>query len=241
MSTNAIFYGIGVGPGPAGLIPMAAVRVLRTADVIVIPRARMSESSVAQHCVADLGLPPEKFQEIVFNMDAERTQAVRAYEETAGQIAKQLQEGKTVAYLTIGDSMTFSTYGYLLTALKRLIPTLECKTFPGITSYATIAAAVGWPLGQGKERVLILPCPDEAPELVKALHENEIVVLMKIGRRMAVVQEALAQCNAFECAIGQKVGLPDEVISTDLDRFLQSGGAGYLTTMIIRRRSETSQ
>jgi precorrin-2/cobalt-factor-2 C20-methyltransferase len=241
MSNNPVFYGIGVGPGPAGLIPMAAVRVLRSADVIVIPRARASESSVAQYCVADLGLPAEKFHEIVFNMDAERTQAIKAYEETARQIANQLEDGKTVAYLTIGDAMTFSTYGYLLSALKSLIPQLECKTFPGITSYATIAAAVGWPLGQGKERVLILPCPDEAPDLVKALHENDIVVLMKIGRRMSVVQEALSQCSGFECAIGQKVGLPEEVISTDLDQFLRSGGAGYLTTMIIRRRSKTSR
>jgi precorrin-2/cobalt-factor-2 C20-methyltransferase len=61
-------------------------------------------------------------------------------------------------YLTIGDALTYSTYGYVLAAVRDLYPECDCVTLPGITSYAAAAAALEWPLGVGK-RTLILPCP----------------------------------------------------------------------------------
>ncbi|WP_239688827.1 SAM-dependent methyltransferase [Aquitalea magnusonii] len=40
MSELGHFIGVGVGPGQAGLIPVAALQALQQADIIYLPRAR---------------------------------------------------------------------------------------------------------------------------------------------------------------------------------------------------------
>ena len=80
-----------------------------------------------------------------------------------------MRAGKDIAYLTIGDPFTYSTYTYTLAALKDCLPELRHRTYPGVTSYCAVAAATEFPLGEGKERVLILPCPDHLPELRAAI------------------------------------------------------------------------
>lgn len=236
----ATFYGIGVGPGAGGLIPLAAVSALQKADLILAPRARKSKWSVARECLAELNLPEEKFREVVYNMDPDRAETIAHYRELAIEIAGELGAGKTVAYLTIGDTLTYSTYGYTLAALQQVMPEANCVTIPGITSFATIAAAVNWPIGQGKERVLILPCPESPGELKNDIESHDMVVLMKIGQRLPMVVEVLSELAAgWECALAQRVGMSDQVVSTDVKDFLARGGGGYLTTILIRRKGDS--
>jgi len=159
MSLLGTFYGIGVGPGPAGYIPLAAVEALQQADIIYAPRAHSSETSVALQCLAGIDIAQERIREIEFTMDPDRTVLSEHYAQLAETIAVDLRAGLNVAYLTIGDSLTYSTYGYILAALREYLPGLPHRTFPGITSYAAAASAMGWPLGVGKERTLILPPP----------------------------------------------------------------------------------
>ncbi len=236
------FYGVGVGPGAGGLIPVAAVNALHKADLILAPRARKAKSSVARECLAGLDLPEGKFREVVYNMDPDRAETIAHYRELAAEIAAELAAGKTVAYLTIGDTLTYSTYGYTLAALQELMPEADCITIPGITSFAAIAAAVNWPIGQGKERVLILPCPETAQELRRDIESHDMIVLMKIGARMPMVAEVIDTLSPqWQCAVAQRIGHVDQVVSTDLKSFLANGGGGYLTTMLIRRNASAAE
>ncbi|NDU91940.1 MAG: precorrin-2 C(20)-methyltransferase, partial [Ferrovum sp.] len=187
MSTLGKFFGIGVGPGPAGLIPVAALAALRQADIIYLPRARASDISIARQCLAGLDLPEDRLREIEFNMDSSLSALGEYYGLLAQKIAMELREGLDVAYLTLGDSMTYSTCGYLLAALRDIEPALDQRIFPGITSFAATASAFGWPLGEGKERALILPCPETMEALRADILNHDIVVLMKIGKRLAAV------------------------------------------------------
>src|SRR5579872_5876699 len=154
MNELGTFAGIGVGPGPSGLITLAAWEALQQSAVIFCPRARHVQESIARQCLAGLDIPSERFREIVYNQDSEENGSGGRYIELAAEIARKLQASKNAAYLTIGDSFTYSTYAYVLAALLKILPGLRYRTFPGITSYAAIASAVGWPLGQGKERTL---------------------------------------------------------------------------------------
>jgi hypothetical protein len=52
------------------------------------------------------------------------------------------------------------TFNYTLRAVRATCPEAPWRVFPGVSSYAAIAAATRFPLGEGKERVLILPCPE---------------------------------------------------------------------------------
>lgn len=236
MSAFGRFFGIGVGPGPAGLIPVAAVTALRQADIIYLPRARTSEMSVARQCLAGIDLPEDRLREIEFNMDSDLCVLGEYYGLLARKIATDLRGGRHVAYLTLGDPMTYSTYGYLLAALRDLEPGLNQQTFPGITSFAATASAFGWPLGEGKERILILPCPETMEALRVDIQNHDIVVLMKIGKRLPAVLGLLREMGIQQhCAFAHRIGLPGEVLCADLTRLEPETSSGYLSTLLIRR------
>ena len=236
MNGLGAFWGIGVGPGPAGYIPLAAVEALRLADVVFAPRARGAETSVALQCLAGIDIPAHKLREIEFTMDPDRSVLREHYTALAETIAVELRAGRKVAYLTIGDTLTYSTYGYVLAALRDLLPDLPQRTFPGITSYAAAAAAMGWPLGEGRERTLILPCPEEAEALRRDIESHDIVVLMKIGARLPWVFDLLrAMGIAGHCAFARRLGLPDEMLSADVGSLSATEAMGYLATLLIRK------
>jgi len=237
MSKLGTFWGVGVGPGPAGFVSVAALEALKKADVIFHPRARSVQHSVAKQCLSGLDLPEERFREIIYSMDTDRVQIREHYEKLAEEIAVELRQGKNVAYLTIGDSLTYSTYNYTISALLSILPRLPHQTFPGITSYAAIASSFDWPLGQGKERTLILPCPDSMDDLRRDIETHDVVVLMKIGHRFSRVLELLRSMDiSRHCVFGSRIGLSGEHLSDDLDRLNQEESLGYLSTMLIRTK-----
>lgn len=238
--TPAMFWGIGVGPGPAGYLPLAAMQALQQADLIYVPRAKSADTSVALQCLDGVAIDAARLREVEFNMDPDRNVLREHYAQLAQEIGAELQAGRSVAYLTIGDSLTYSTYGYILAALKDLLPEFPHRTFPGITSYAAAAAALDWPLGVGKERTLILPCPDDAATLQQEINSHDIVVLMKVGARLPWVLALLKQMGiAAHCAFARRIGLDGEVLATDLSA-LEAGDrdhavSGYLATLLIRK------
>ena len=230
------FFGVGVGPGEPGLIPFVAWESLKTCDVIFVPRARTMEHSVARQCLPPNEIPDGRFREIEFTMDSDRTRLRRHYGKVAEIIAAELRAGKNAAWLTIGDPMTYSTYIYTLAALKDAMPELRHRTFPGVTSYCALAAASEFPLGESKERILILPCPDETEALREAIEAHDIVVLMKIGERLPAVLTLLREMGiAANCAFGSHVGMADGVIYTNVDAMKPGKSLGYLATMLIRK------
>lgn len=230
------FWGIGVGPGPRGLLPLAAVEALMRADLVYLPRARSSEVSIARQCLAEIDIPEAHLREIEFTMDPDRTVLREHYGSLAAEIGVQLQAGRDVAYVTLGDPMTYSTYGYTLAALKDVIPSVRVTTFPGITSFAAAAAAMGWPIGEGKERVLILPCPDEAEALRHEIETHDVVVLMKVGKRLPMVLQVLGDMGIKEhCALASRIGLPGETLCPDVSALPDDMSLGYLSTLLIRR------
>jgi precorrin-2/cobalt-factor-2 C20-methyltransferase len=236
MSHTGTFWGIGVGPGPTGYIPLAAVTALQQADLIFAPRATTSESSVALQCLSGIAVAPERIREIEFLMDSDRTVLSEHYAQLAETIAVELRAGLNVAYLTIGDTFTYSTYGYILAALQQQLPGLAQRTFPGITSYAAAAAAMSWPLGEGKERTLILPCPDDAESLRADIESHDIIVLMKIGKRLPWVLDLLRELGIAEhCAFARRIGLADEMLSADVGNLNATDAMGYLATLLIRK------
>lgn len=233
-------WGIGVGPGPAGYLPVAALAALQQADVVFAPRARSADTSVALQCLAGIEIQQQRVREIEFNMDPDRTVLSEHYSQLAETIAVELRAGRNVAYLTIGDSLTYSTYGYVLMALRELLPGLPHRTFPGITSYAAAASALGWPLGEGKERTLILPCPDDPAALRSDIESHDIVVLMKVGTRLPWVLDLLREMGiADNCAFARRIGLPGELLAggagSSVGRLVATEAMGYLATLLIRK------
>ena len=230
------FYGIGVGPGEPGLMPVIAWQALQTCHVIYAPRAQSAPVSAVRRCLEGLDVPDNRIREIEFETNPDRKALRSHYAELARMIAGELCAAKNVAYITIGDPFTYSTYGDVLAALKDLLPGLTHRTFPGVTSYAAASAALDWPLGAGKERVLIAPCPAEMSKLREDIESHDIVVLMKIGEDLADVLELVREMGIEEtCALAAHVGMREEKLFGNLAEVKASSSLGALSTMLIRK------
>ena len=235
MKTTGTFFGIGVGPGEQGLLPVLAWEALQKCGAIFVPRATSQEGSTAKGCLPPHSIAEERFHEVAFDMSTDHNALLARYTTMAAQIAELLRAGQDVAYLTLGDSMTYSTFNYTLRAVRTACPEAHWRVFPGISSYAALAAATGFPLGEGKERVLILPCPESMESLERALQQHDITVLMKIGRRLPEVLAVLDRMNLTEqAAFGGRVGMPDAVCQLGIHGLLNTPPSGYLSTMLIR-------
>ena len=91
---------------------------------------------------------------------------------------------------------------------------------PGISAVAAAAAAassqgIPWPLALQRERLLICPTPEGAPELERLLEEAAatatVLALLKLGRRWSWVRPCLARRGLLESALFvSRVGWPEE-------------------------------
>lgn len=234
--TQGIFYGLGTGPGPYGLLPVAALEILQKVDLIYAPRSRVSKSSVALEALQGLEFDRQKVREVEFLMDGNDQRLGQYYNNLAKEIADLLRQGQSIAYLTIGDAMTYSTLGYLVAALKREDNSLARRIFPGVTSYTTAAAMTEFSLGEGKERMLILPCPDDVSSLAEDIQRNDVVILMKVGKRFEAVLDVLHQLDITEhCALAHRLGLDGEIILPTLEHIPEAEKLGYLSVLLIRK------
>src|SRR5580658_7040405 len=117
----ATFYGIGVGPGDPKLITHKAARLLAEVDWIFYPSTTGS-SGLAREIVAGLSLPEQKVRRVEVEMSRQRSGASADYHRAADEIAAELQAGRSVAWITEGDPLFYSTFVHVLSEVKLAAP-----------------------------------------------------------------------------------------------------------------------
>lgn len=236
MSTP-ILFAISAGPGDPDLITVAGLKALRACDILFAPRASGATLSIARRIIEHHGIPAERFRETEFDMSRDGADLANRYDRLAAGICEAIDAGQQAGYITLGDSLLYSTCVYLLDAVRRLRPGLAIRIIPGVTSGAAVAAVNHWPMGERKECVLMLPCPDDMESLRQAIVDHDIVILMKIGERLPGVIDLLDRMGLLDlCCLGRRVGMPEEAIYPTLRDALPAGeSAGYLSTILIRK------
>jgi precorrin-2/cobalt-factor-2 C20-methyltransferase len=230
------FTGIGVGPGPSEFITLKSFNSLMKADKVLVPRATGSSKSVALTCIKDIDIPQEKIEFLDYPMSNDETLLSTIYQGIAEKIVTDLRKNLNLVYITIGDPYIYSTYSYTVNALKELIPDISITTYPGISSFQALSAALNFPLGQGKEKVLILPCPETPTELREHIERNDNIVLMKVGDRFDWIRELLIEMDILKyCALGKRIGLDNEILTRDLMELQAVDKPGYLSVILIRK------
>ncbi len=229
--------GVGVGPGDPELVTVKGVRVLREADLVVVPVMSVDEEGRAERTVrAHVG--HDRVRRLVFALD-ERGGATperrAAWAAAADAVAGALRSGvATVAFATLGDPNVYSTFTYLADAVRERVPDVVVETVPGITAMQDLAARSGTVLCEGMESLALLPLTAGVPAFAEALGHFDTVVAYKGGRHMPAVREVLARAGRLEGAVlGEALGLAAERI-VDVDA--AAGEAAYLSTVIVPAR-----
>ncbi|MBF0552836.1 MAG: precorrin-2 C(20)-methyltransferase [Deltaproteobacteria bacterium] len=234
--TIGTLYGIGIGPGDPDLMTIKGAAILAATGHVFVPKASDKADSLALTIARKHLNPKARIQEIVFPMTTDRAELDSRWIEAAKVVAEVLQTGIDACFLTLGDAFLYSTYIYLVRALRRLIPEVKIVTVPGITAFSAAAAAAEFPVGEAKAPVTIVPTADDLTAVQDAVATGGTVVLMKIGKRLGRVIEVLESAGALDRSVLlAHVGMDDEQIETDLSRLKGAEAtAGYMSIILVR-------
>jgi precorrin-2/cobalt-factor-2 C20-methyltransferase len=184
-------YGVGVGPGDPKLLTLRALEVLARVPVVFAASSPKNDYSRALAVVQDMLSSRQRVCKLFFPMTDDPEVLGESWEHNANQVLTVLEQGQDAAFLTIGDTLTYSTYGYLIQTLVKLAPEVKIETIPGITAYHAAAARLNLPLVESKESLLVISGVSD-PERIPALAESaDNLVIMKTYNNSDQILDAL--------------------------------------------------
>jgi precorrin-2/cobalt-factor-2 C20-methyltransferase len=180
----------------------------------------------------------DRRQEIVvqqFPMTTDQARLIPAWQEAAALIAANVQAGRDVAFITIGDPLFYSTFIYLLRIFGETYPQLPIVIVPGISSINASAALALTPLAEGDERMVVIPATAGVEKIMEALAKYETVVLLKVKPVYAEILELVRQTGRERGTLFvERVGSGRQTVLTDFGE-IAAHKPDYLSLMIIRR------
>lgn len=231
----ATVYAVGVGPGDPELLTRKAERILRSVDVILAPVSNPSEASVALGTIREF-IDAERQEIIVhqFPMTSDKSRLIPAWQEAASLIAAHAEAGRSVAFITIGDPLFYSTFIYLLRILREQWSHLPIEIIPGISSINAAASEAALPLVEGDEKMVVIPATAGIEQIAAALNHYETVVLLKVKPLYAEIIELLRTSDrARSTVFVERVGTPRQKVLIDFNE-IAAYSPDYLSLMIIK-------
>ncbi|WP_409306211.1 cobalt-factor II C(20)-methyltransferase [Pectobacterium sp. B1J-3] len=227
-------YALGVGPGASDLITVRAARLLGTLDILYAPAGRKGGDSLALSIVREYLSPATQICTRHFPMRAENDEKEAVWDEMARQLTDDVANGKRVGFITLGDSMLFSTWVFLLARIGQP-PWLEIV--PGVTSFAAIASLAAFPLAMEQQSLAIMPCTAPEAELEHALLTHDCVVLMKVYGRFAKVRALLTKLDLLDHALMMSdASLPSEQCWRHLESIDDEQKLPYFSTILVNKK-----
>jgi precorrin-2/cobalt-factor-2 C20-methyltransferase len=236
--STGTFYGIGVGPGDPELLTLKAVRVINHVDVIFAASSIKNRHSLAVEIARPHISEHADIRMLPFQMSNNEDEKETLWEENARVIMAELEQGKNVAFLTLGDALTYSTYGYLIRIIQQKNPGIPIRSIPGITSYLAAASRMNMPLVEGEESLLITSGARGGKALRKFSGCAENVVLLKTYRNIKDINDALAEAGLLKNSRGvSRCGRAGEKIFEDVTD-LEKQKPDYWSLIIAKRNSK---
>ena len=221
---KGVLYGVGVGPGDPELLTMKAVRLIKACDILAIPHRDAGECFAYK--IAVKAVPEAKDKPVLpIEMPMTRDKAKReaAYQVGAKAVAEELEKGKTVVFLTLGDPAVYSTLAYLAPQVKN--QGYDVIWIPGITSFCASAAALGSPLCADRQELHILPGSQGSKEAL-SLSGTKVFMKGELPQLLEAIKESGNNAQAVE-----NCGTDNERVYKNLDAIPEDAGY-YLVTIV---------
>lgn len=215
--TPGTLYAVGVGPGAPDLLTLRAARVLGGVDALLAASSPGNDYSSALNVVLPHLRADAETVRLSFPMTRQRSILRRAWAQAADQTLAVLRAGKSAAFLTIGDPLIYSTFGYLLREIRKKAPEQPVEIVSGITSFQAAAARAGFILCEGGGTLRLLPGINNAEDLERELRGADTAIILKVYRNIAGIGQALRGSGRdCDCLLASRVEQPGECISKGL-------------------------
>jgi len=233
MTRYGTLYGIGVGPGDPDLITLKAIKTLQKVDVVLAAASTRNEASLALSIARPHLGQETKTLRLNFPMTRDAAVLENAWRENAATVADILDAGKSAAFLTLGDPLTYSTFGYLLRVLA-LHTDAPVEVIPGITSYQAAAAFTGRVLVESGENLAVVSGVADEATLTRVLENSQCAVILKAYKNLPTIRRVLAKLGLGDaCVFVTRLGLEGEEIITGLDNLPEK--PSYYSLLLVRR------
>ncbi|MCM3760227.1 precorrin-2 C(20)-methyltransferase [Alkalihalobacillus oceani] len=235
MATGEV-YGVGVGPGDPELITLKAYRKLQEADVVAYPKKRKGSKSYAHQIIeAFVDMNKKEMLGLVFPMTKDQAVLTEQWQQITAEIYAHVSAGKTVAFVTEGDPMLYSTFIHLQRTMKATHPEVPIKSIPGISSVNGVASQLGIPLADGDDWMAVIPATEDRQQMKKALLDHDGLVFIKVAKVLPMMIELLEELDLVQdAAVATKVTSSEEYIWRDVTE-LKTAELEYLTLMLVRK------
>ena len=238
-TASGTFYGIGLGPGDPELLTRKAMRILSEVDWIFYPFEARTGTSFSRRILAALAVPATKCRQVSLGMAQDRGPDQHTYATAAETMAGELLQGKSVAWVTQGDPLFYSTFIHLYLEMRRRFPDVPITIVPGVTSPSAAAAAAGVPVSLLEEKVAVVPAVYGLEHLPALLDDFATVFLMKVNTVFDQLLETLAVLpHRVQAVYAERVGTPEERLVTDLYT-LRGQKLSYFSLVILRQDKST--
>ncbi|MFD5868702.1 precorrin-3B C(17)-methyltransferase [Corynebacterium sp. NPDC060344] len=199
-------YGVGLGPGDPGLITRRGAEIIAAADVVAFhagPHGRSTARRIASELL-DARPHPATEELLVYPVtrgggdDGGYAEAMGAfYAEATQRLAGHLSAGRSVAVLSLGDPMLYSSYQHLHRALE---PDFPAHVVPGVPSVTAASCELAHPLAEGTDILSILPATAGRDRLAAAARAADCLVIMKLGGHVDEVRDILRETGMLDRA-----------------------------------------
>lgn len=192
---HGTLYALGLGPGDPRLVTVRAAEILRAARVVAYP-ADAGGGAGRAFRIAEPYLSPSVARiPLDLPMTSDQVALEAAWDTAVEVLSRETAAGADVAYLCLGDTLLYGSFGYLLARYRGPV-----EVVPGVISPVAAASVLRQPLVEGREPLVIVPDGGDAELLRDALALGGSVVIMKPSRLTEEGVAVLTEAGAVERA-----------------------------------------
>ena len=223
--------GVGVGPGPANMVTVAALQALRRANRVVAPCTAIDAIGRAETIVRSAA-PDVVVERMKFVMAPDHDARAQALASACDQVVDYLEAGDEVAFITLGDPNTYSTVSSVVAGVQARRPNTPVETVAGIMAFQALAAEGRIVLTDEQQSVVLLPASAPAEVIQDELtNSSRTVIFYKGGGRIETIASHLEKTGRLQNAmLGELLGMSGEQITAVAD--VRERPASYLSTII---------